>query len=145
LQADLRFTANKCDESATNGGRRIVGDRLKHFVTNLKSSGYAVQLFLERKRRRIRIGGGSMTKCIYPLIGMALALAGTVGAALAQPPTLGYRDPSDSLQPVPPTTYRPVTSGLQSFRPTDPLPWGSQNDKVAPKPKAGGEGQTSGQ
>jgi hypothetical protein len=84
-----------------------------------------------------------MAKHIYWLIGMAMA--GTAGTAVAQPPTLGYRDPSDSLQPVPPTTYRPVTSGLQSFRPTDPLPWANQNEKIAPKPKAGGESSTSGQ
>jgi hypothetical protein len=86
-----------------------------------------------------------MTKRITGLLGIALAMAGMAGAVMAQPPTLGYRDPSESSQPVPPTTYRPVTWGLQSFRPTDPLPWGSQNDKVAPKPKPGGEGQTSGQ
>lgn len=60
-------------------------------------------------------------------------------------PTLGDRDPSDPSQPVPATTYQPVTSGLQSFRPVDPLPWGSQNEKVAPKPKAGEEGSASGQ
>ena len=64
---------------------------------------------------------------------------------MAQAPTLGERDPSDPSQAVPATTYRPVTSGLQSFRPVEPLPWGGQNEKVAPKRKTDGEGSASGQ
>jgi hypothetical protein len=86
-----------------------------------------------------------MAKRIGWMTGVALAAMGAAGIAAAQPPTLGYRDPSDPLQPVPPSTYRPVTSGLQSFRPVEPLPWGSQNQKVAPQPKAGGGSPASGQ
>ena len=86
-----------------------------------------------------------MARRIGWMLGAALAMAGTAGAARAESPTLGYRDPSDPLQPVPPTTYRPVMSGLQSFRPTDPLPWGILNEKVAPKPKAGVGSPASGQ
>jgi hypothetical protein len=84
-----------------------------------------------------------MAKHIGLVTGAALMVMGAVGAA-AQPPTLGDRDPSDPFQPVPPATYRPVTSGLQSFRPVEPLPWGGQNQKVAPQPKVGGEAPASG-
>jgi hypothetical protein len=68
-------------------------------------------------------------------IRIACLIAGANGAMAQVPATLGERDPSDPGQVVPATTYQPVTSGLQSFRPVDPLPWGSQNEKVAPKPK----------
>jgi hypothetical protein len=71
---------------------------------------------------------------MWRVIGVLCVFAGGEGA-LAQAPTLGERDPSDPGQVVPATTYQPVTSGLQSFRPVDPLPWGSQNEKVAPKSK----------
>ena len=80
-----------------------------------------------------------MARSILSLLGVLYVIAGAV-VAMAQVPSLGDQDPSDPSEPVPATTYRPVTSGLQSFRPADPLPWGSQNEKVAPKPKAGGEG-----
>jgi hypothetical protein len=75
-----------------------------------------------------------MTGRIWWLIRIACLIAGAKGA-MAEVPTLGYQDPSDASQRVPATTYQPVTSGLQSFRPVEPLPWGSQNEKVAPKPK----------
>ena len=55
--------------------------------------------------------------------------------AVAQTPTLGARDPSDPDQDVPTVRYQSVTSGAQSFRPIDPLPWRGVNDRVAPKPK----------
>jgi hypothetical protein len=86
-----------------------------------------------------------MAKHLGMLIGATLALAGMASSAAAEPPTLGDRDPSNPSQPVPPATYRPVTSGLQSFRPVDPLPWGSQNQNVAPKPKPGEGSPASGQ
>ncbi len=85
-----------------------------------------------------------MAKRILALLGISYVTAGAA-VAVAQVLTLGDRDPSNPSQPIPATTYQPVTSGLQSFRPVDPLPWGSQNEKVAPKPKPGEEGSVSGQ
>lgn len=83
-----------------------------------------------------------MAKRILGLMGILSVIAGTA-VARAQVPTLGDRDPSDPTQPVPATTYEPVTSGLESFRPVDPLPWGDENEKVAPKPKADADGSAS--
>lgn len=84
-----------------------------------------------------------MAARILWLIGISYVIAGAQGA-VAQVPTLGHHDPSDPSQPAPATTYQPVTSGLQSFRPVEPLPWGNQNEKVAPKPKTDGESPASG-
>lgn len=85
-----------------------------------------------------------MARPMWRVIGVLCVFAGGEGA-LAQVTTQGDRDPSDPGQAVPATTYQPVTSGLQSFRPVDPLPWGSQNEKVAPKPKTDEESPVAGQ
>lgn len=39
--------------------------------------------------------------------------------------------PDDPVK-VAPYRYAPVTSGNQSYRPIDPLPWGDVNRRVAP-------------
>jgi hypothetical protein len=43
-------------------------------------------------------------------------------------------DPADPRVPVPKTRYVPVTGGLKSYRPVEPKPWGSVNERVAPQP-----------
>jgi hypothetical protein len=83
-----------------------------------------------------------MARRIWHLLSTAIVIAGTA-EVVTQPPTLGGRDPSDPSHRVPPITHRPVTSGLRSFRPVEPLPWGGQNQKVTPKPKAGEESPAS--
>lgn len=39
--------------------------------------------------------------------------------------------PDDPVK-VKPYTYSPITSGNQSYRPIDPMPWGDMNRRVAP-------------
>ncbi len=39
--------------------------------------------------------------------------------------------PDDPVK-VKPSTYVPITSGNQSYRPIDPMPWGDVNRRVAP-------------
>lgn len=41
----------------------------------------------------------------------------------------------DPAVPVPRNVYRPVTSGVKSYRPVEPLPWGDVNRRVAPQEK----------
>ena len=45
------------------------------------------------------------------------------------------RDPSNPWAGASTIKYRSVTSGLESFRPVEPLPWGDLNKGVEPAPK----------
>ena len=47
----------------------------------------------------------------------------------------GERDPSNPNVEAVTSGYRPVTHGLGSYRPVDPLPWGDVNKRVTPIPK----------
>ena len=49
------------------------------------------------------------------------------------PRTIGARDPSDSREPVPPAAYEPVTAGIRTYRPVEPLPWEELNKRIMPK------------
>jgi hypothetical protein len=46
--------------------------------------------------------------------------------------------PADPQARVPATSYRAVTSGYESRRPVEPLPWRELNERVAPQEKPRG-------
>ena len=46
--------------------------------------------------------------------------------------------PADPQARVPATSYRTVTSGYESRRPVEPLPWRELNERVAPQEKPRG-------
>ena len=62
----------------------------------------------------------------------ALALAGCMPAAVP----LAGADPADPSAKVAGVGYRSTIAPYNSLRPTAPLPWREQNDRVAPAPKS---------
>jgi hypothetical protein len=77
-----------------------------------------------------------ITRC---LLGLAVAVA-------IASPALG-RDPANPDASVPPARYSPVISGMKSYRPVEPLPWGDVNRRVTPEDAqpspAPGQGKTA--
>jgi hypothetical protein len=60
-----------------------------------------------------------------------------LAACAKTPPITAGPDPGDPSAAVPASTYSSVTAGTTAYRPVGPSPWIEQNEKVAPKPKAG--------
>jgi hypothetical protein len=52
------------------------------------------------------------------------------------PPVVGP-NPADPGAPTRGVDYRSTIAPYKSQRPVDPLPWGEQNQRVAPQPKSG--------
>jgi hypothetical protein len=52
------------------------------------------------------------------------------------PPVVGP-NPADPGAPARGVGYRSTIAPYKSQRPVDPLPWGEQNQRVAPQPKSG--------
>ena len=73
--------------------------------------------------RRLRVTIGILIAC-------AIAGFGWPHVADAQWPHSGPM-PDDPVK-VRPYHYEPITKGLQSYRPIDPMPWGDVNRRVAP-------------
>jgi hypothetical protein len=69
----------------------------------------------------------------------------TVALVIASP-AFG-RDPANPDASVPPARYSPVISGMKSYRPVEPLPWGDVNRRVMPEDAqpspAPGQGKTA--
>ncbi len=87
------------------------------------------------RRGNLNERGNLLVTALIKIAFACLAVLGLTTLAIAQSPTLGARDPSDPLERAPDAGYQSVTSGAQSFRPIDPLPWRGVNERVAPKPK----------
>lgn len=72
------------------------------------------------------------------MIGFAIAVVvatGGVAVAGSGAPEWPQSGPMpDDPVKVRPHRYQPVTSGLKSYRPVEPMPWGDANRRVAPPP-----------
>jgi hypothetical protein len=70
-----------------------------------------------------------------------LCLALGAAGCTATPPPVPLPAPADPAAQVPPSRYRPVTTGTQTFEPVEPLPWQDLNRKVTPPPDTKGQKQ----
>lgn len=69
-------------------------------------------------------------------VGVAVA-ALMLGGCMPTTVPLAGADPVDPNARVVPVGYRSTVAPYNSLRPTAPLPWREQNDRVAPVPKSG--------
>jgi hypothetical protein len=65
------------------------------------------------------------------------AAAVTLGGCLPTTVPLAGADPADPGSKVAGVGYRSTVAPYSSLRPTAPLSWREQNDRVAPAPKSG--------
>ena len=72
------------------------------------------------------------TTAMQAMLGFALG-ACSVASSQGQGP-----HPADPQARVPATPYRAVTSGYESRRPVEPLPWRELNERVTPQEKPRG-------
>ena len=70
------------------------------------------------------------------LAGIVVAAILLAGCIPAPSPLVGA-DPADPTAPVAGVGYRSTIAPYTSLRPTAPLPWREQNDRVSPAPKSG--------
>jgi hypothetical protein len=84
---------------------------------------------------------GSVVERLYAIrfrtsAGVAVA-ALMLGGCMPTTVPLAGADPADRNARVAPVGYRSTVAPYNSLRPTAPLPWREQNDRVAPAPKSG--------
>ena len=84
---------------------------------------------------------GSVVERLYVIrfrtsAGLAVA-ALMLGGCMPTTVPLAGADPVDPNARVVPVGYRSTVAPYNSLRPTAPLPWREQNDRVAPAPKSG--------
>jgi len=86
--------------------------------------GEAVRKLSTRYRVLLAIGGSALT----------------LGGCLPTVPVAGA-DPADPSAKVAGVRYRSTVAPYTSLRPAQPLSWREQNDRAAPAPKSGQEGE----
>ena len=84
---------------------------------------------------------GSVVERLYVIrfrtsAGLAVAALMLGGCMPTTVPLAGV-DPADRNARVAAVGYRSTVAPYNSLRPTAPLPWREQNDRVAPAPKSG--------
>jgi hypothetical protein len=67
----------------------------------------------------------------------ALTSAAVLTGCWAPPVGFAGRDPADPRAPTPPVGYQSSIGTYVRQQPVEPRPWGEQNERVAPQPRAG--------
>jgi hypothetical protein len=79
---------------------------------------------------------GIFEKRLVTFVGMAAAVM-TLGGCAAPPAPLVGADPANSGAKVAGVGYRSTVAPYSSLRPTMPVGWKEQNQRVTPSPKSG--------